>query len=504
MARRSGLLYALVIAVAGASTPWDKVCFVRVTNHTRHFWHFMMGEFLPALEHVSRLKCAELHVYGPGRIWGAPIDRFWHDVEDCAGRDRPLKVHLETQLVPGANYTQLEAWDTTWHGHLPRAKKGIAWLRARVKAYWTDQRPTADDDDAPAVPNWRALTSKPLSKPKAPAKPRKKVAKAVYEDDVVSAVGDDAPAAAQNTKSKKAAAAAKKAKAAPPRLDAALGLALRRDPLSAECHSGDAGFGGTVVQVRGRTPDSERTYYRSHFCRGNGESNRDYAADMNAGKCITGSKAAGAEKRSVANFKKLGALLAAAGVHEVALHVPNSTQHLYAQVRPYLCASVVVLEHGAGMFYTLFLPPAAPRRATLPPLVVEVVGPEKDRERGAARGVYQIAEATGAAATRVVISRESGHLSNRELISILAAIRDWARGKDVADHTDASPDDVQRITEGIMRRHGISEKAPPPETTEAPPPRPQKPQKPKAQPDAPTTAEAARIPADAAPPGPPS
>ena len=190
----------------------------------------------------------------------------------------------------------------------------------------------------------------------------------------------------------------------------------------------EGGAADAIVQVRGATPAAETAWL---------------AAQEPGGRVHAIS---GAERRSSRDFARVGDVVRAAlgsrdgdaaPLLRVAVHVPNSTQHLYAQIATYARASVLVLEHGAGMFLAWFLPAAAPLLGgRAPPLVVEVINPSQAAElNGATQGLARLAQARAAGGGALCVARVVLRAANGDALAQRAEVElalDRWRDRDAA------------------------------------------------------------------------
>ena len=88
---------------------------------TAHFWHFMMGEFLPVIHAAASRNARVLVVYHPNRVWGeCPLDRFYEDVSSETMRVRTSNVRRK-----GFKHIVLrERWDGRSKRARTRARAG--------------------------------------------------------------------------------------------------------------------------------------------------------------------------------------------------------------------------------------------------------------------------------------------------------------------------------------------------------------------------------------------
>ena len=116
-------------------------CFVSVMRFGGHFWHFMMGEFLPTVSVIATASCQELHLYNPSRKWNSsPLDHLYTDLEDRApdgGGQLRVRFHSERPTLPGCREHAIERYDFS---HLRTGRRvigrGIDWLRQRAVKWY--------------------------------------------------------------------------------------------------------------------------------------------------------------------------------------------------------------------------------------------------------------------------------------------------------------------------------------------------------------------------------
>jgi len=71
-----------------------KTITIKVKNHKpAHFWHFMMGEFLPIVSNIARTKPDKVTLFNPKRRWNAVFDKFYKELET-----KKTKIILKNNL----------------------------------------------------------------------------------------------------------------------------------------------------------------------------------------------------------------------------------------------------------------------------------------------------------------------------------------------------------------------------------------------------------------------
>ena len=125
----------------------------------------------------------------------------------------------------------------------------------------------------------------------------------------------------------------------------------------------------------------------------------------------------GAEQRQALHLSKMPDVLRAAG-YSVRVQADRGSTHLFDQVYPYTRTPRLVMGHGAGMFFSLFLELPANRRR-----VVELIPPQKLMHfDGASMGLPRIARAFGFELARVCLENNRSSLERKdEVVKILQA-----------------------------------------------------------------------------------
>lgn len=91
-----------------------------VTNS--HFWHFMMGEFLPVVECIATHRPTTVHLYKADTA--TPFNTFYAELADR------VRIVVTDVRDPAATYLVPPSWD--WNherAHGPRILRAAAWLR---------------------------------------------------------------------------------------------------------------------------------------------------------------------------------------------------------------------------------------------------------------------------------------------------------------------------------------------------------------------------------------
>jgi hypothetical protein len=174
---------------------------------------------------------------------------------------------------------------------------------------------------------------------------------------------------------------------------------VRKDPKDADADADPH----VVVPIR--TGDKKMTrYYDTHF------------ADK-WGKAESFIKTHGAQRRRVTNMQEVVNALRRRYRHQkrVVAVSSDSTVPLFDQVVPYLNSDVLVLEHGAAMFFALFLRP----RST----IVEIIPRNKmaNVHQKAVQALKWVAKLGGHTLRRVVVTDSVAKVRVAEVLACLSA-----------------------------------------------------------------------------------
>jgi len=123
-----------------------------------------------------------------------------------------------------------------------------------------------------------------------------------------------------------------------------------------------------------------------------------------------GTKEYGNIKRSVKDLDKLQGILSTNTRTVYLLY--SDGRHIYEQIYPYINKSNIILGHGAGMFFTLFMKNSA--------RVVEIIPVDKIKElNGAAQGLIRISQIKNFKLKRLVLDNHKSIISNDNNIMLL-------------------------------------------------------------------------------------
>jgi hypothetical protein len=94
---------------------------------SQHFWHFMMGEFLPIMYVVLKNEYTHVHLYKEGHKAGFPLNSFYDEV----GGDHNVSITISSRKRRGHTYSTPLNWD--WHNH--REQHKLLWIVKYLK-HW--------------------------------------------------------------------------------------------------------------------------------------------------------------------------------------------------------------------------------------------------------------------------------------------------------------------------------------------------------------------------------
>mgnify|MGYP006095198911 CR=1 FL=1 len=117
-------------------------------NKCQHFWHFMMGEFMPIISIISRINPKHVILYNETRKWGEAYDRFYKDIEHNF-----LKIELVNNLedkkyLDYINNNQLNKfdisnmkWDWKWtEKEEQECINAVRWLTLETLRYMKNSK----------------------------------------------------------------------------------------------------------------------------------------------------------------------------------------------------------------------------------------------------------------------------------------------------------------------------------------------------------------------------
>lgn len=96
-------------------------------NVSQHFWHFMMGEFLPIMYVVFKNKYTHVHLYKEGHKAHFPLNSFYEEV--CG--DNRVTITISSRQRSGHTYVTPLNWD--WHNHNEQHK--LLWIVRYLKRW---------------------------------------------------------------------------------------------------------------------------------------------------------------------------------------------------------------------------------------------------------------------------------------------------------------------------------------------------------------------------------
>ena len=96
-------------------------------NVSQHFWHFMMGEFLPILYVIFKNQYTHVHLYKDAHKAHFPLNSFYTEV--CSGNDVTITISARQRI--GHTYVAPLNWD--WHNHNEQHK--LLWIVRFLKRW---------------------------------------------------------------------------------------------------------------------------------------------------------------------------------------------------------------------------------------------------------------------------------------------------------------------------------------------------------------------------------
>ena len=277
-------------------TPYDKC---------QHFWHFMMGEFMPIISIIVKTQQSRIIIYNETRKWGQAFDIFYRNIEN-----NNLQIYLQNiskndiETKDINNYKQYDICDMKWDWN------------------WTKQ----DEIDCMLAVKW--LTINTL-----------KYMTSEYNTDHFNSIYKP------NNKD-------------------------------------------IIIQDRRNNLDLSNYFNNENI----------------------GTKDYGKEKRSVKDLDKLQTILSIN--KRIVSLIYTDGKHLYEQIYPYINKNNIILGHGAGMFFTLFMKKKAK--------VIEIIPPEKIIElNGAAQGLIRISHIKNFKIKRLLLKNHTSILSTCNINSLI-------------------------------------------------------------------------------------
>ena len=272
-------------------TPYDKC---------QHFWHFMMGEFMPIVSILAKTQKSRIIIYNETRKWDQAFDIFYRNIEN-----NNLQIDLQNNIEKNNinNYKQYDISDMKWD-----------WT-------WTKQ----DEIDCMVAVKWLVINTI-------------KYMTSEYNIDHLSYIYKS------NNKD-------------------------------------------IIIQERRNNIDFSNYFNNENI----------------------GTKDYGKEKRSVKDLDKLQKILS--NNKRIVSLIYSDGKHLYEQIYPYINKNNIILGHGAGMFFTLFMKKKAK--------VIEIIPPEKITElNGAAQGLIRISHIKRFKLKRFILNNHTSILSTCNINSL--------------------------------------------------------------------------------------
>lgn len=109
-----------------------------LNSKCQHFWHFMMGEFLPIVYLAITSGVKNIYLYNPVRKWNLAFDRFYKDIE----KDN-LKFYFVNNMnlkrkVDKTEFIYYKPWDKYWINSdlsVSKCQAVIKWLKINTINY---------------------------------------------------------------------------------------------------------------------------------------------------------------------------------------------------------------------------------------------------------------------------------------------------------------------------------------------------------------------------------
>ena len=114
----------------------------------KHFWHFMMGEFMPIVSIIAKTKASNVIIYNEERDWGQAFDKFYKDITTKSLKIKlvnagKLKKHPGIQKIIDTS-TRYDItnykWDWRWNTEdIKECNRAVRWLKKRSLKYMEDR-----------------------------------------------------------------------------------------------------------------------------------------------------------------------------------------------------------------------------------------------------------------------------------------------------------------------------------------------------------------------------
>lgn len=90
-----------------------------------HFWHFMMGEFMPVVSIITETKATKVYLYNKYRKWNSPFDRFYLELG--------VEIVYTNTLEEDIKKYRYTAWDYKWASRgIKKCERAINYLKTLI------------------------------------------------------------------------------------------------------------------------------------------------------------------------------------------------------------------------------------------------------------------------------------------------------------------------------------------------------------------------------------
>lgn len=110
-------------------------------NECQHFWHHMMGEFLPIIAVILKNKANNIFLYNSQRTWNNLLDNFYRDIES-----ENLKIILQNKKTDDMEYINIDRWDYNWNeSQESECLFAIDWLKKETLKFKNNKEYKSDE-----------------------------------------------------------------------------------------------------------------------------------------------------------------------------------------------------------------------------------------------------------------------------------------------------------------------------------------------------------------------
>lgn len=91
----------------------------------QHFWHFVMGEFLPIIYILQDIKPSKVYLFNSKRDWNSPFDKFYHELN--------FNIVMTNCKPKESQFYKYNKWDFTWNDtDCEKCLKSVEYLKKLV------------------------------------------------------------------------------------------------------------------------------------------------------------------------------------------------------------------------------------------------------------------------------------------------------------------------------------------------------------------------------------